>query len=69
MPNLDRFRPPDAKDEHAEQCASCDSSDDVMDMLYDELSGRYFCDKNCFLEWADAYYEEICDYYYRMNIV
>ncbi len=35
---------------------------------YDDLTGRHFCDKRCFHEWADANFEEIVGFYWRMNI-
>lgn len=66
MPNLDRFAPPYA--DNTEACASCQAAGFDIDMLYDERNENYFCDEDCFLEWADANFEEVSRYYYDANI-
>ena len=49
-------------------CSGCLGHKPVGDMLYDFHAMIFFCDRECFDEWADKSTETISEYYYRMNI-
>jgi len=51
------------------ECANCRGLTWIGDALYDERGGIYFCDTQCYYEWADANFEIIADYYYHGNIL
>lgn len=35
---------------------------------YDDRAEHYYCDDRCFEDWADNNFEEITDFYKRMNL-
>ena len=65
---MDRFKPPELHEEPIVNCDNCGSEKYYDNLYWDEYSEKYFCDKTCFYEWADANIEIVCDYYWNMNI-
>jgi len=65
---MDRFKPPELHEEPLVKCDNCGTEHYYDNLYWDEYSEKYFCDKTCFYEWADANIEIVCDYYWRMNI-
>lgn len=57
----------DIDDEPTVACNSCGQGVVVGDTLYDGLEEAYYCDKDCFLMWADSNSEVVTEYYYRRN--
>jgi len=49
-------------------CSGCGGYKPVGDMLYDYHACIFFCDHECFDEWADDNLDEVIKYYYRMNV-
>lgn len=47
-------------------CVICGANAD--NGYYDSLREQYYCDHGCFEDWADEHYEEVVDFYRRMNI-
>jgi hypothetical protein len=36
--------------------------------VYDDKKERYYCDEYCFETWAEDNYDELIDFYKRMNV-
>lgn len=49
-------------------CAACGHSCDTGTALYDSRAGLYFCDEQCFADWADGHSEEVTEFYRLMNV-
>lgn len=49
-------------------CAQCNVTVIPEDSVYDDHTSQYFCDKACFLDWADDNNEVITEYYVRLNV-
>lgn len=47
-------------------CAQCKRA--IADGLYDDRAEHYYCDEACFHDWADENFEEVADFYRRMNV-
>lgn len=63
--NIDRFDSYIVDD--AEECANCSASRPYSNMVYDEYTNHYVCDRECFDEWADSNREEVDGFYYEIN--
>lgn len=54
------------------KCNSCgkplDTTDPHTDAAYDERQAQYFCNVDCFRDWADEHFEVITEFYERMNV-
>lgn len=48
-------------------CVSCGASRPCTDAVYDEMQDHYYCDKDCFVDWAGMYSGLVDGYYYEMN--
>lgn len=46
-------------------CANCGGRG--REYIYDDLSENTFCDRECFAEWADDNFEEVAEFYFRLN--
>ena len=49
-------------------CSQCNAAVSPEDAAYDDRTGKYFCRRACFLDWADDNHEEITDFYIRLNV-
>lgn len=49
-------------------CTQCDGQLVPEDALYDDRTYAYFCDNDCFRDWADDNNEEVVEFYERLNI-
>lgn len=53
-------------------CAQCnailDATDPHTEAAYDEQAQQYFCDVDCFRDWADEHFDEVTAYYEKMNV-
>lgn len=49
-------------------CDQCGGLVDLDDALYDEHSEQYFCDRECFLDWADDHFDEVTEFYEKLNL-
>lgn len=49
-------------------CAQCNATLSPEDGAYDEQTQAYFCNVDCFRDWADEHFEEITEFYERMNV-
>ncbi len=49
-------------------CAACGDPCDTGTALYDSRAGLYFCDDQCFADWADGHSEEVTEFYRLMNV-
>ncbi len=49
-------------------CATCGHPCDTGTALYSSRDSLYFCDANCFNEWADEHFGEIAEFYRLMNV-
>lgn len=38
------------------------------DAVYDDRTSAYYCDIDCWRDWADANYDEIIAFYERLNV-
>ncbi len=45
-----------------------DATDPHTDAVYDDNTKRYFCDVDCFRDWADEHFEDIVAFYEKMNV-
>lgn len=51
-----------------ENCDKCDSCLPESDLLYDDYADKYFCDDDCFYEWASDNFETVSIYYGERNL-
>ena len=49
-------------------CEQCNSPLTPEDAVYDDNTYRYYCDMECFYDWADDNVEDVIEYYERMNV-
>lgn len=50
-------------------CASCDAPiREGKSAVYDEQSEQHFCDRRCFRDWADDHFEQVADFYAKLNV-
>lgn len=49
-------------------CAQCNATISPEDAAYDERQAQYFCNVDCFRDWADEHFEVITEFYERMNV-
>lgn len=49
-------------------CTQCNALSSSEDMSYDERQAQYFCNVDCFRDWADEHFEVITEFYERMNV-
>jgi len=49
-------------------CAQCGVTIIPEDSVYDDHTSEFFCDKACFLDWADDNMDVVSDFYVRLNI-
>ena len=49
-------------------CAACGHPCDTGTALYSSRDSLYFCDEQCFNEWADEHFGEIAEFYRLMNV-
>ncbi len=50
------------------KCAGCGQSTSVETSLVDDRTDNYFCDEACFRQWADDNFEEVAEFYRKMNV-
>lgn len=50
------------------RCVQCGGQRSVADALYNMRNDDYYCDRYCFLEWADAWPLEVAEFYEDLNI-
>lgn len=50
------------------RCENCKGFLNVDDALFDEQTEIFFCDDDCFDEWADDHFDDIMKEYKQMNI-
>ncbi len=48
------------------KCANCKR--EIDDGLYDDYREQYYCDNDCFNDWADGNFEEVVLFYAKMNV-
>lgn len=49
--------------------ATCGRNIEVPeDAVYDDRTSTYYCNEDCFRDWADDNFEEITAFYERMNV-
>lgn len=52
-----------------DKCATCYAPIYVgKSAVYDERTNQYFCDRQCFRDWADDNFDEVCEFYESMNV-
>lgn len=54
-------------------CVQCDVeiNHDIIaknGVLFNEIEDVFYCDKQCYDEWASDNVEKVSEYYYRMNV-
>lgn len=50
------------------ECSQCNAEVSPEDASYDERQAQYFCNVDCFRDWADEHFEVITEFYERMNV-
>ena len=49
-------------------CTQCSASISPEDAAYDEEQAQYYCNVDCFRDWADDNSDVITEYYESMNV-
>ena len=47
-------------------CVQCGAI--AAEGYYDDCMEQYYCDEACFNDWADAHFEDVTEFYKRMNL-
>jgi hypothetical protein len=52
-----------------QHCASCKAIiAEGKSAVYDENTEHYFCNRYCFEDWADDHFEQVADFYAKLNV-
>lgn len=56
-------------DEAMDVCENCGFKQNISHMIFDENEETFFCDRDCFDDWAAHNGDIIEDFYYRINCI